>query len=186
MSPLGKLVSLVRPRKIALRSPVIGLLNLLGAKGDAMVREDREHLAPLFVNVKTSGGIVPYCHVLFIYADIDVAGQFVGSPLNLADIVNGGNATIVVVASPNDAEAIEHCTRAKRTREANIVFTADRGHAVFGPYFAKLFRMMWDGTSMPQAWAELAPPQRSATFAAPAATLLAEAGHVVFQRPEPV
>ncbi len=184
MGLLGKLVSAVSgPKPAALENPVIGFLNLLGPRGDVVVAEDRARLAPLFAKSKVSSGIVPHCQVLFIYADIDVAGHFANSPFNLADIVNKGAAHIVVVATRNEGECITQAAKAPRTRAVNIVLTLDRGSGVFAPYFVNLFSRMFEGESMPAAWAALSPHRSHAPSQAPSTMLIADGGQISFVRP---
>lgn len=185
MVPMGLLKSILRPfsRPAAVvANPTIGFLNLLGGRGDVVVSEDRARLAPLFAKSKLSSGIVPHCEVLLIYADLDVAGHFAGSPFNLADIVNKSAAHIIVIATANPSDCIAQAAKPTRTRPVNIVFTLDRGKGVFAAFFAGLFTRMFEGESMPNAWATLA-PDPGAKYNAPGVMMIPEAGQVTFVRP---
>ena len=63
---------------------------------------------------------------------------------------------------------------------ANIVITLNRNGDTFSPFFRSLFADMRLGTSMPMAWAKLAPQGPQARSDIPGTLCLLEAGHIAF------
>jgi hypothetical protein len=80
-------------------SPQLGLLDLLGPRGDELAAQDLEALADLFDTPVRSAKQPPRCDVLLIYARIDDTGRIAASDLGLREIIRDAGARIVVVAS---------------------------------------------------------------------------------------
>jgi hypothetical protein len=184
---MGLLRTVLKPFSrpaVEVPDPTIGFLNLQAAAGEPVAAQDRSVLAPLFARAKSSSGIVPHCPVLFIYADIDVSGRIVGTPLGLAEIVNNSAANVIVFASGNTRASYDEACKQPRTRRVNMVFTLDRTGRSFAPFFVKLFTEMYHGTSMLAAWARLAPENPGASgghVGRPSMFVTPEAGHVTFR-----
>jgi hypothetical protein len=65
---------------------------------------------------------------------------------------------------------------------ANLVMTLDRKGGAFPGFFRRLFSAMFEGASMPVAWARLAPQHAPAHADAPETIFAAERGQVTFAR----
>ena len=91
--------------KIIISNPRLGFLNLLGHEGEQLLGEDREVLKTSFTNLEEKDAEPPICHVLFLYCGINQDGVIRGTRSSLRQIIQKSQAPIVVVASPNSAEA---------------------------------------------------------------------------------
>lgn len=166
-----------------IEAPSIGFLNLRGAAGNQMAKEDEQVLSPLFSEVHVSDSAVPSVNVLLLYCDVTAAGQIAGRSEGLRDLIAAAGAHIAIVASENPAEHYIGSLGSRNSWSANIVLTLDRKGDQFSAFFAKLFREMYAGKSMLMAWIELAPqiPGHDDSDA-PATLMTAEAGHLAFRQ----
>ena len=147
------------PGKPALKhsSASIAFLNLGGAKFSELVAQDRAAFGGLFTDVPASPENIPTSFVLFLYSSIDNNGALAGSKLTLRQLISKSQAKIVVLASENSIEAYLAAMKLPGDGHANLVLTTNRKGQTFAQFFAKLFRSMLSGKSMPSAWVELAP-----------------------------
>ena len=170
------------PLRIA--EPAIGFLNLQGAKGAALLEADRAALAPLFKLCRLATDAPPKCQVLLLYCDVDADGRLSGSASTIRGLVKDAGAYVAIVASENRPEPYLKAAAGRSADwSANIVLVMERKGEKFGVFFRRLFEAMFRGRTMPMAWVELAPqiPGRDQPDA-PATIMLAEAGHIVFDR----
>jgi len=162
-------------------SPAIGFLNLRGSAGEATMKADQQVLRPLFREVRESRNDVPECAVLFLYSDLDAAGNIVGRSDGLREIIKAAGAYVAVVASENPADHYMKCLGPRNGWTANITLTIDRKGDKLPKFFVELFRRMYAGTSMLMAWVALAPQIPGYDHPdAPGTLMAAEAGHLVF------
>jgi hypothetical protein len=163
-------------------SPRIGFFNLLGLPGQSLVEEDKQALQPFFSSVEESSDGPPVCDVLMIYARVEGDGRVAGSANGLREIIRKSKAVIVIVASENEAKNYIAAAKSTGYGRANLVMTLDRKGAAFGKFFAGLFEKMRQGTSMPQAWVELAPQVPGARHEnCPESIFAAEIGQIAFK-----
>jgi hypothetical protein len=168
--------------RVVVASPRLGVLNLLGNRGSAFIREDLRALTPLFGKATQSTSAPPACDVLFIYARVQSSGVVEGSQSGLREIIRDSGALVVVVATENKLEAYIAGARKKLYGNANLVMTFERRGARFPAFFARLFKMMFDGETMPIAWVKLVPQIPGAEHEdAPGTIFAAEAGQVTFR-----
>ncbi len=181
--PQATLQATTVKRPFVVERPTIGFYNLLGKKTDALVAADVAALAPAFSSSKTSTDKIPPCNVLFLYCQLDAAGNVKGTNKSLRTIIKEAQACIVVIASENDGKAYVKAVGPKRDWPANIIMTLDRKGDHFAAFFNRLFMAMLEGQSMPTAWVELAPQTAGADPpGVPGAIFVAEAGHIVFKK----
>jgi len=175
------------PAPVVVNRPQLGVLNLVGAGARPSVAEDLKALAPLFGKpVEARNGVPPKCDVLLIYARLTAAGKVEHSDLGIREIVRDSGATVALVASPNSAEAYIAGTPRTGYGRANLVMTLDRRGKTFPTFFARLFKLMFAGTTMPVAWVQLAPQIPGQDHAdAPETIFAAEAGQVAFSDAAP-
>jgi hypothetical protein len=170
-------------RPLRLANPAIGFLNLQGEQSAALAEADRQVLGPLFPICRFSTDAVPRCEVLFLYCTLDLAGTIVGRNAMVYDLVKEAGAYIAVVASANPFDCYLKAVPERADWSANIVLTIHRKEDAFGAFFRRLFRAMFEGTTMPMAWVALAPqiPGYDPPDC-PCTLMVAAAGHVVFDR----
>ena len=164
-------------------SPKLGILNLLGKSGDALVAEDKNGLSSLFSASVESHGEPPLCDVLLLYCEIQDNGSLVGTSDSLREIIYKSRAPIVIVASANSSAAYIASGKPTGKESANLVMVLDRKGASFDKFFGKLFGLMYQGKSMPVAWVELAPQMATPDSQAdnPDTIFSCEAGHILFK-----
>lgn len=132
------------------------MLNLQGAASDQTRAEDRRALSPFFAATREREFGCPECDVLFVYCVVTSDGHIEGTPSSLAQLVSTSGARIVVVASDNSADNYRARFTGKNSA-VNLVLTVERRGAHFAVFFERLFRLMKNGESMPEAWVQLAP-----------------------------
>lgn len=175
---------LALPSKTVVQEPVLGFINVAGRSCQATAEEDRDRLAPLFERSWSSHGKIEPCDVFFLYCEIADDGGIVGMDRGLRELIRDRGAKVAVVANGHMDEYLEK-KFGKRTGygHANLVLTLDRKGERFGDFFYRLFTKMFEGTSMPIAWHELAPqvPGQDATVL-PECICLMEMGQLAFSR----
>lgn len=167
---------------LVISSPTIGYFNLLGTQADGILTEDKTALGPLFSRSESSDQDPPVCDVLMLYARIEPDGRIAGSVRGLREITRDARAAIVVVASENGGNA--YIAGAKKTGygQANLVLTLARRGPVFDKFFAALFSQMFQGTTMPLAWVNLAPQIPGKVHEnCPDTIFVAEISHIAFK-----
>lgn len=178
----GSLRRVTLRNPLVIESPRIGFFNLLGASARPILEKDKAALGPLFASLEESDANPPVCAVLMIYARLERDGGVDGCSEGLRDIIRKSRAPIVIVASENNGE--NYIAGGKQTGygQANLVMTLKRKGDDFTTFFAHLFRKMFDGKSMPLAWAELAPQSpREAHANCPETIFSAEVSHIIFK-----
>jgi hypothetical protein len=169
-----------------IRNPSLGLLNLMGEAGSAMLKQDHDDFANQFstsINVGTDQ--VLKCNVLFVYCLLEPSGRIAGQQFSLRDVIKATGAHIVVVASENPPDVLTSSEfgqflNSKGNWPANIIITVNRNGDTFGEFFKKLFTQMHAGITMPLAWVKLAPQGPGGHADCPGTIALLEAGHVTF------
>ena len=142
---------------VVIQDPRLGVLNLAGASGEALAREDLGVLGPLFGTVQRSEGTPPACDVLLVYCDFASDGRLEGSVQRLRDIIRDSGAAIVVLAKNHPGETYLAAVPRLDLGHANMVMTLDRKGSTLPTFLARLFREMKRGVAMPIAWNQLAP-----------------------------
>ena len=166
-----------------IESPRIGFWNLLGEGSSALLEEDRRTIGSLFPHVDEGVSGPPLCHVLMLYCRILGDGSVEGTRLSLGEIIRVSQAPVVVIASENDGDSYIQAAGMAGAGGVNLVMTLSRNGAEFGEFFGRLFRMMFQGRSMPVAWVELAPQiPGDESRKGPATIFACGAGHVAFQK----
>jgi hypothetical protein len=174
--------ALAAPRRLVIHSPRFGVLNLMGTEGTGLIAEDLKALTPIFGKAAQSTDTSPACDVLFIYARIKNSGAVDGSKGGLREIVRDSGASVVVVAIENSVDAYIAGAPKKPYGSTNLVMTLERRGTRFPMFFARLFKMMFAGETMPVAWAKLAPQIPGAEQEdTPGTIFAAEAGQVTFK-----
>ena len=170
------------PKKVVIRNPTLGFLNLLGDDGQRWLAEDKGSFGALFASVEERAAEPPSCDVLFLYCSINDNGSIHGTPSSLREIIHQARAPIVVVASPNTVEAYTAAGKKSNFGAANLVMTLERSSGSFGRFFQALFKDMQAGTPMPVAWVRLAPQgPRGGGQDTPGAIFACELGQVAFK-----
>ena len=167
---------------LIIRSPRLGLLNLMGSSVETLLKEDKAALSPLFSSIEQSDVNPPVCDVLLIYGHVEKDGRFANHSEGLRDIIRTSNAPIVIVASENDSQS--YIAAGKRTGygQANLIMTLERKTTAFASFFSQLFEMMYKGKSMLIAWVELAPQIPGATHDnCPETIFSAEISQIIFE-----
>jgi hypothetical protein len=167
---------------LIISSPKLGILNLLGKSGEALVSEDRLGLSSLFSSYVEGQCTPPSCDVLLLYCQIEKDGNVAGTKDSIREIIFKSKAPIVIVASPNSSDAYITATKNSAEGRANLVMVLDRKGTNFVFFYQKLFRLMQEGKTMPVAWVELAPQIPNEEHPnCPEAIFSCEAGHVTFK-----
>jgi hypothetical protein len=179
--------SVARETKRNTDSPIvsltIGFANISGDDLSSIASEDASLLSPHFARSTVApANQVPKAEIIFVYAHLNMDGTIQGlTDTGIRQIVEGTNAAIVVLASPNSPESVQKAAALPGPKTANIVFTLDRNGSGFSRFFDELFEKMRDGKDMLSAWVELAPQNPGANSAyAPQTLLLAEGGKIAF------
>jgi hypothetical protein len=144
-------------RPVFIRSPKLGVLNLLGSEGEALLAEDLKTLTPLFGRPVTAAAGSPTCDVLLVYCTPERNGDVVGAESRLIELLKTSRARVAVLGSKNPGDAYFAATKGAEQAGLNLVLTVDRRGARFAPFLKKLFSEMFLGTPMPLAWEKLAP-----------------------------
>src|SRR5690242_2155716 len=86
---------------LLINNPSLGLLNLAGERGEALLLKDFKDLGDLFPKNVTTGkqGQVPKCNVLFLYCSLEPDGRIVGHSVTVRDVIKTAGAHIAVIAS---------------------------------------------------------------------------------------
>jgi hypothetical protein len=174
--PTGEHMPAASAKKIPI---TVGFVNLSGDDFSAMLNDDVAVLSPLFENVVvTTPTEIPRTAILFVYAHFNEDGSVRGLWFwgGIRQIVEGTQARIVIVASPNPGATVKKAVGISGPKTANIVFTLDRNQQHFGAFFKALFERMRDGEDMLQAWVRIAPQGPVQPPDIPSTILLAEAG----------
>jgi hypothetical protein len=162
-------------------APTLGLLDLSRGESSELAAADARSLGSLFCGTTRSEREVPTCDVLFLYCTLEPLGTIAGYPHGVREVVRDSGARVVVMATPNLAASYLAATRNRRYGLANLVMTLDRKGELFGHFFLRLFGEMKQGTSMPVAWAKLAPQGPDATHAdCPETVFACELGQLAF------
>ena len=157
-------------------------MNLMGPEAAPLIAEDLKTFTPLFGKAQESTKGPPKCDVLLIYARIEESGKVARSDRGLRELIRDSGATVVVVASENSGDAYIAAGAQKGYGRANLVMTMARKEKRFTAFFGRLFRMMFDGQTMPVAWVQLAPQIPNAEHSdTPETIFAAEAGQVTFR-----
>lgn len=172
------------PRLVPL---TLGFASLGGDDLLPLLNEDVAALSPLFKNINLAPVTqLPSCEILFLYAHLRKDGALIGvkSPAGLRQLAQLTGAKIIVLASPNNSDAIQSSISLAGPKQANLIFTLDRNGSGFSKLFCELFEKMQSGESMLHAWVQLIPQCPSAMPAnVPATIFLAEAGDLSFPKP---
>ena len=167
---------------LAIESPRIAFLNLIGPSADSLLYQDKAALGSLFASIEEGGSQALTCEVLMIYCDLQKDGVIVGHSKSLREIIDDAKAAIVIVGSENSADAYTAAAKPTGRGKANLVMTLKRNGSAFTSFFTALFTRMFAGQSMLLAWVELAPQIPDATHdSCPATIFVAEVSHVVFR-----
>jgi hypothetical protein len=178
--PSVRRITLKNP--LVIQSPRIGFLNLLDASAEQILEEDKAAIGPLFASLQESEADPPRCDVLMIYADVQVDGSIAGYSVGLRDIIRKANASIVVVASENEAKGYIAAGKPTGYGQANLVMTLQRKGANFSQFFVQLFSEMFRGRLMPMAWVKLAPQgSKTGHDNCPETIFAAEVSHITFK-----
>jgi hypothetical protein len=150
---------------------------------DNMILEDAAEMSAIFLRLEFARKGQPIkSEILFVYANLAIDGSFENNDSeSIRQLAQESNASIVILASPNQGDHITNAVKCAGPKIANIVFTIDRKGASFSRFFASLFQRMRGGEDMLSSWVALAPqgPQSSSANA-PATVLVAEAGKLAF------
>lgn len=170
-----------RPGMPVIDRPVLGILNLDPERFDAMVAEDRAAFDPLFETVMQSDREPPRCDVLLLYCSLDLAGQVKRTTSSLGKIIADSGACIVIFAVGNTGDAYVHTGHDPCSRSVNLVKTLDRKGDGFPTYFTRLFKLMFEGMSMPLAWVTLSPQAPGLEHEGPSMYMACGYGQVAFR-----
>ncbi len=144
-------------KKNRINSPKLGIINYLGDSASEIIDEDSNFLKEFFGETEISHDLIPKCDVLFLYCEIDINGSVINSTMGLDDIIKTSQTKIIVIASENKGENYLEARHIVAYTKANIVMTVNRKGESFSHFFKELFRLMFNGKSMPQAWIKIAP-----------------------------
>ena len=162
-------------------SPKFGIINLKGDAADSIIFQDTCSLSPVLGQPITSVGNVPQCNVLFLYCDVGLDGNILGSKVGLREVIRDSGASVVVVASENEGNAYIAAGKNTGYGKANLVMTLQRKGDAFPKFFAHLFADMKKGIPMPSAWVKLAPQIPGHDHPTCPGTIFAcEAGQIAF------
>lgn len=161
----------------------LGLHDLSGGVAEPLLAADRAALAPLFHRVSESSDAPPRSTLLLVYCTIGADGGILNSPRTLREIIRDAGAPVVIVATPNPRRRYGLAVRRQRQlARANLVLTLDRRGGAFDVFVRRLVTEMKKGTSMPRAWAKLAPRARKGEPLERPETLVAcELGKLAFR-----
>ena len=169
-------------QRVVVRSPRLGVLNLMGNDANRLIEDDLKALTPLFGKSTQSTAAPPACDVLFVYARVQDSGVVDGSKSGLREIIRDSGAKIVVVATENTPDGYIAGAPNKPYGKANLVMTLERRGNRFASFYVRLFKMMFAGDTMPVAWVKLAPQVPGAKHEdTPGSIFAAEAGQITFK-----
>jgi hypothetical protein len=167
-------------------NPVLGLVNLAGPAGNALLERDRAVLADVFgSNLRIADNEVPVCNVLFFYGTLEPSTRVAGQKFSFRDMVKAAGAHIAVLASEPSAELLDNEDFLKTLGKsgdwyANVVVTMERKGDDFGRFFHRLFSRMRDGVAIPTAWVEIAPQGPHQPPDLPVMFVVFEAANIAF------
>jgi hypothetical protein len=145
-------------RSLIIRSPRLGILNLLGPHADSAVAEDVKAFGSLFGKpAAAEPGKVPVCDVLLLYCEVERNGNVSGSDSSLSDLLTDSRAKVVVAAWNNAGDAYAAAMKTGNFGHCSLILTVDRRGERFGAFLKKLFMEMFLGTPIATAWEKLAP-----------------------------
>jgi hypothetical protein len=163
-----------------IKDPTLGILDLSGGQKKDIISADVQAISKCFAPALTGTSEPPQCDVLLIYADIHSDGTVEGATSGLREIIRDSAASVVVVASANDAASYVRAGKQTGYGRANLVMVLDRKGEALPKFLASLFSLMTDGVSMPVAWTRLA-PQTGVTHAdLPESIFACEIGQLAF------
>jgi hypothetical protein len=172
---------------LAIAQPAIAFVNLCGRDCEAIAAQDEAEIGALFQGrVQRTTATIPRCDVLFLYCDLDSAGQVVGQARSPGDLIRESGAHVAVIASEIRHDIISAAGFQKSVDTGNpptnLVIVLDRKGAAFGRFFKSLFQDMWAGVPMPLAWVKLAPQAPQQPPDIPATLCIMGAGQLTFRR----
>jgi hypothetical protein len=91
------------PQRVVIRSPRLGVVNVMGPEAVPLMGEDLNALAPLFGKATESDSEPPRCDVLIVYARIDPSGKIAHSSLGLREMARDSGAKVVVATETSSA-----------------------------------------------------------------------------------
>jgi hypothetical protein len=144
-------------KKLIVATPAMGIFDVSDGKLRSEIDADAQSLGQLFASLTISTEAPPTCDVLFIYGHVEPDGRITNSRLGLRDIIRDAKASVVVFASENEGKNYIKAGARKDYGNANLVLTLERKGDLFARFFQKLFLLMKQGTSMPEAWVQLSP-----------------------------
>ena len=164
------------------KNPKLGILDLSNGRATALAAADKAALADVFQTPNESRGEPPHCDVLLVYGDLDDNGRIMGYARGLREIIRDADAKVVVLASENDAQNCAKARARKPYGQANLVITFARRGEAFPVFFRELFCRMKAGSSMPQAWVQLAPQNPNQDdITRPSTIFMCELGAIRFE-----
>jgi hypothetical protein len=169
-------------RTLFIRTPRLGISNLMGESADSTIAEDTRMLSPLFGPPVAAAPPAPHCDVLLVYCALLRDGAVRDSSWRLIDVVRASGAPIAVVASKNAADSYAAATKMGEFAGCNLVMTVDRRGPRFGAFLIRLFSEMFTGTPIRLAWEKFAPQVWDDPHAdCPILLFAATTGNVAFQ-----
>jgi hypothetical protein len=170
-----------RPAAPAIVRPTLGILNLDPQRFGAIANEDAVALGSLFARMVEAEREPPACDVLLLYCAIGPRGEIEGSVPGLGEIIRRAGAKVVIMASENDSERYMQAAQGSDTASVNLVMTLERKGDGFPSYFVRLFRLMFEGTSMPVAWVTLSPQAPGIVHEGPELVMSCGFGQLAFR-----
>jgi hypothetical protein len=169
-----------RPTTV-IESPSLGVLNLAGNHGEALLAQDLPIIRRHFSETRTAQqGPLP-CDVLLLYCEISRDGAVNNSAFGLRELIRDSGASIVVVATEHPIEAYIAAAPQRPFGHANLVMTLERKGESLANFLAQLFQKMNAGISMPVAWNQLAPQVPGSDHPdAPGTVFACERGQIAF------
>src|SRR5215813_2382839 len=128
--------------------PILGMWNLIGDAGAALLARDQADLGPLFPNsVQVGAQSVPRCNVLFLYCALEASTRVAGQSFSMRDVIKAAQAHIAVLAADIPPALLQsgefgQSLSARSDWPANIVITLNRNGEHFGRFFKELFSQM--------------------------------------------
>jgi len=170
-------------KKSRIISPKLGIINYIGGRDAGIIEEDLNFLKEFFGDTEISHDSIPECDVLFLYCQLNTNGSILNSTIGLDDIIKTSRAKVIVMASENKGENYLEARHIVAYTRANIVMTVNRKGESFSHFFKELFRLMFKGKSMPQAWVKIAPQNSKIEHTnTPDTIFICKAGQVAFQK----
>jgi hypothetical protein len=178
---IAKLQGAGRPASTIIKSPSLGVLNLAGSHGEALLAQDLPIIRPHFSQTRTAQeGPLP-CDVLLLYCEINQDGTVNHLASGLRELIRDSGASIVVVATEHPIEAYIAAAPRRPFGHANLVMTLERKGDSLATFLAQLFQKMNAGIAMPVAWNQLAPQIPGSDHPdAPGTVFACERGQIAF------